>query len=110
MRHDILSSLKQHSIESNKNTSQLENLINHKFILRSKNLKYEKRKKFEIVNHFKDLFSKNFNLALQSFNDNFKPFIKNKEFQYTDMAVELNEVTENFLKALKKIEVNVKDN
>jgi len=110
LRHDIVSSLKQYSKKFNKNTSQLENLIDNKFRLQSENLKYNKRKKFEIANHFKNLFSKNFTLALQSFSDNFKPFIDNKEFQYTDMAVELNDVTENFLKTLKKIEVNVKNN
>jgi len=55
----------------------------------------------EIANHFKNLFSKNFALALKSFNDNFKPFILNEEFQYTEMAIELKAATENFLKALK---------
>jgi len=110
LRHDIIASLKQSNIRFDKNNSQLENLIEDKFKLRLENLKYSKEKRLEIANHFKNLFSKNFALALKSFNDNFKPFILNEEFQYTEMAIELNAATENFLKALKKIEAKVKDN
>lgn len=110
MRNDIVLSLQQYKIKSNKSVTQLENLIDDKFTLRSDTLKYSNQKKSEIACHFKDLFNKNFTLALKSFNENFKPFVNNKEFQYTRMASELNAVTENFLKALKKIEINVKDN
>lgn len=107
---DIVASLKQSTVKFDKNNSQLENLIKNKFTLRSENLKYSKKRRFEIANHFKNLFSKNFALALKSFNDNFKPFANNKEFQHMEMAVELNAVTENFLKAIKKVEAKVKDN
>jgi hypothetical protein len=110
LRHDIVASLKQINIKSDKNISQLENLIESKFTLRLGNLKYNKEKRLEIANHFKELFSKNFALALKSFNDNFKPFIYNKEFQCTEMAFELNAATKNFLKVIKKIEAKVKDN
>lgn len=110
IRHDILASLKQSTVKSDKNNSQLENLIEDKFILRFENLKYSKEKRFEIANHFKNLFSKNFVFALKSFNDDFKPFINNEEFKYTEMAVELNSVTAKFIKAVKKIEDKFKDN
>lgn len=111
LKRDIILSLAQHSLNSGSSDSKLENLIENKFTLQSKSLNYSEKRKDEIANHFRSLFSKNFSfLALRAFNENFKPFVVDKEFKTTKIAVELNSLVEDFLNNLKKIEVEVKEN
>jgi retron-type reverse transcriptase len=107
LRGDIIRSLDQ-SFAENSN-SKLENLIENKFILSSKSLKVSKKRRHEMVDHFRNLFSKNFSLAMKSFNDNFKSFLADKEFKNMEITSEIHLAVKNFLNELKNIETKIED-
>ena len=107
LRGDIIRSLDQSFTENGHST--LENLIENKLILSSKSLKVSKKRRHEMADQFRNLLSKNFSLAMKSFNDNFKSFFVDKEFRNTKVTSEIHLAVKNFLSELKNIEVKIKD-
>lgn len=65
--------------------------------------RYSLKKRNEITNHFKNLFSKNFSIALKSFIDNFKPLLNNN-FLWTNLSIEVKRLTKKFVKDLETIQ------
>ena len=108
LRNDIIKYLDKTS--SKANNSKLENLIENKFLLPSKYLKYTKKRRYEIANHFQELFQKNVSLAMNSFNQNFKPLLENKEFETTKTTIKVKTAVEDFLKTLENIKTKMEEN
>lgn len=88
--------------------NKLEKIIQSKLFNKIGRNKYNNKWKLEVSKHFKELFNKNFSIALNSLTTNFKRY--KKYFILSGLCKKTIETTKKYIEDLEKIENEIKNN